>query len=469
MNKSVAQSVGEYKDVLGGLDEVILQKALEWGKKLYQKVVEQLDELLFKLKLPGLGAEHKRPVWYSSCLGKVRVKRRQYWTSKGVYRYLLDEVLGMVGKDHMSAAAKRLALEMGTSMSFRRSAEVLAKASAVRLSHQTIWKLTGRVADPYLQKADREIRNLLETGELPEGEGKKAACLLLEADGVMLSLQRQRAKKAEVKLGIAYEGWTQVGKDRYATVNKTIYGDLCGTEEYWAGMTVKLAKSYDLAGLGRSVLGGDGASWVKEGCEHLGSIFQLDRYHLNRELRAALGADNAAIAAVRWCCEQGEIERACELVCEAAQRKKGEEAKKISRLSRYLRDNAPGLRDYRLDLGRWGAGLRRTGAMEGNVDKLVVRRMKNQGMSWSPQGIRRMLCVRFLYLEGKADEVLKCPRRADLPRIPARKVRSLIGRVGVLQPHIGVLETALPALYGPHRNRPWVQVLKSMLQPNDIR
>jgi hypothetical protein len=58
-------------------------------------------------------------------------------------------------------------------------------------------------------------------------------------------------------------------------------------------------------------------------------------------------------------------------------------------------------------LGEEGKGLRRTDAMEGNVDKLVVRRMKNQGMSWSLQGIRRLLCVRFLVLEGKLTGWLK--------------------------------------------------------------
>jgi len=35
-----------------------------------------------------------------------------------------------------------------------------------------------------------------------------------EADGVMLSLQQEEARKAEVKLGIAYEAWARVGKNR---------------------------------------------------------------------------------------------------------------------------------------------------------------------------------------------------------------------------------------------------------------
>jgi len=57
-----------------------------------------------------------------------------------------------------------------------------------------------------------------ETGELTQSEGRKANRLMIEADGVVLPLQREQAHKAEVKLGIAYEGWQKVGKDRYRTV-----------------------------------------------------------------------------------------------------------------------------------------------------------------------------------------------------------------------------------------------------------
>ena len=60
-------------------------------------------------------------------------------------------------------------------------------------------------------------------------------------------------------------------------------------------------------------------------------------------------------------------------------------------LHHYLHANINGVADYRMKLGEEGKGLRRTCAMEGTVDKLAVRRMKNQDMSWSLQGIRRLL------------------------------------------------------------------------------
>ena len=69
---------------------------------------------------------------------------------------------------------------------------------------------------------------------------------------------------------------------------------------------------------------------------------------------------------------------------------------RMARAYCYIRENSSGLGDYRLSLGEEGKTLRHTGAIEGNIDKLIVRRMKNQGMSWTLKGISRLLCVRFL-------------------------------------------------------------------------
>ncbi len=46
--------------------------------------------------------------------------------------------------------------------------------------------------------------------------------------------------------------------------------------------------------------------------------------------------------------------------------------------------------------GEKGKGLRRVGAMEGNLDKLIVRWIGNQEVSWTIRGIRHLLCARFL-------------------------------------------------------------------------
>jgi hypothetical protein len=463
LKRSLTESQAELKSLLLGLDKVLLEKAIELARRWYKAIVEKLDELIKKLRDKRLSIEHLRVTWYETCLGPVRVKRRQYRDKDGQYRYLLDELLGM-GRDHTVASVREIALELASKMSYRGSAEVLRRTSAIDLSHQTIWRLLARVADPYLKKAELELRDFLETGEIPEGEGRELARLLVEADGVMLSLQRERERRAEVKVGIAYEGWSEVSRDRYRTVNKTIFAEVAGWQEYWAGMSLKLQKRYELSKVGEIIVGGDGARWIKEGVEYLGGRFQLDRYHLNRELCSALGKEGETRRKVREACDKGQVELGLGILSEAMKKAQGEQARRLRKACGYLSENSSGLGDYRQELGEEGKTLRRTGAIEGNVDKLVVRRMKNQGMNWTIRGIRRLLCVRFLVLEGKLREWL---HQGDNGRsksiLSRRRVRPVIDKT--LKENPGDwLDVQLPALQGPHASRPWAQVLKALAE-----
>lgn len=466
MAKSLPDSGTELKSLVQGLDKVILEKAMEWGRKCYKALLEEVDEALAEHK-GKLQPEHRREVWYQTCLGAVKVRRRQYGGGEGRGRCLLDECMGMGRYSHVTEGVRELALEMVSVMPYRRSAAVLRKATAIDLAHQTIWRLVAKAADPYLDKAQREIESFLETGKMPEGEGRRVARLMVEADGVMLSLQRERERKAEVKLGIAYEGWEKVGKDRYRTVNKTCFAMVADGDSFWAGMTLKLHGKYDLAGVKDTIVGGDGAEWVKDGASYVKGQFQLDRYHLNRELTAALGRDRDTKGRIWHACESGEVESGLRILAEAMRKAKGEQALRLSRAYHYMWENRSGIADFRSDLDK-NQGMRRTGAMEGNVDKLVVRRMKNQGMSWSLRGISRLLCVRFLVLEGKLDEWLEKPAATEAKStFPKKRIRRIVTNLSFHEPD-DWLKAALPTLRGPHAARPWVRALKHLTEAQAI-
>lgn len=239
MVSSLTKDLESIKDIRQ-LEKYIFSKAMEWAMKIYKTILEQLDELFKEKRDKKLKIMDKRDVWYKTCLGPVKVKRRYYRDQFDNYHYPLDELLGMNKYRHITLNVQQLALEMASDMTFRKSAEVLAKTTAISLSHQTIKNLLTRVAGGYLDQKKNEITHFMDTGEITEGDGKKTDPLLMEADGVMLSLQRQKARKAEVKLGIAYEGWDKVGKDRYKRVNKTFYADIASSERFWAGFTLKL-------------------------------------------------------------------------------------------------------------------------------------------------------------------------------------------------------------------------------------
>jgi hypothetical protein len=467
LTMSVTKSAAELKLILPGLDKMILAQAIEWGRRRYKAILEEVDEALAENK-GKLAIEHRRAVWYQTCLGTVKIRRRQYQGGEGQRRCLLDECMGMSRYSHVTAKVRELALEMASTIPYRRSAQVLRKATAIDLAHQTIWRLVAQAADPYLDQARRETEKFMETGEIPEGEGRKVARLMVEADGVMLSLQRERERKTEVKLGIAYEGWEKVGKDRYRTVNKTCFATVGSGETFWSGMTLKLHTKYDLAAIKNTIVGGDGAKWVKEGADYVGGRFQLDRYHLNRELTTALGRDKETKGRVWHACETGEVDLGLRILAEAMSKAKGDQATRLARTYHYLRENRSGVADYRLGVPSECPGLRRTGAMEGNVDKLVVRRMKNQGMSWSVKGIRRLLCVRFLLLEGNLTDWLNKKKVSDvsLP-IPKKRIRRIVNNLSFHESD-DWLKAGLPVLSGPHADRPWASVLKNLTEVQSI-
>jgi hypothetical protein len=461
---SLPDSQAELKSLLQHLDKVILGKVIEYAGASYKATLEKIDDAIAGCRSGGLRIEHRREVYYQTCLGPIKVMRRVYRDVEGRRRYLLDEVMGMNKRSHVTKGVQVLALDLASSMPYRRSAEVLRKTSAIDLTYQTIWRLVAKTADPYLKKTEQELKWFQETGEIPDGEGKRVARLMVEADGVMLSLQREKERKTEVKLGIAYEGWEKVGKDRYKTVNKTIFATVAGGDTFWEGMSLKLQKRYDLSSVGETIVGGDGAGWIKEGARYVNGRFQLDHYHLNRELTTALGQDKETKERVWHACEQGDIKNALQIMADAAGQARGEVAQRITKAYHYLYDNRFGLEDYRLKLGEEGVGLRRTGAMEGNVDKLVVRRMKNQGMSWSLKGIRRLLCVRFLVLEGKLPGWLS-DKKPYAPQIsiPVKKIHRIVTRLSAQEPDAW-LQAGLPALYGPYASRPWVKVLRNITE-----
>ncbi len=464
MKRSLTQEEESFKSIICQLEEYIFNKAMEWARKIYQSVLAHLDNLIKARRDKRLKIVHHRDTWYKTYLGHIKVKRRYYRDQSGNYHYPLDELLGMEKHRHNTLQVQQMALELASMMTYRRSAEILQKTTAINLSHQTIKNLLTRVADRYLAKKTNEISHLIETGEITEGDCKKTDLLIMEADGVMLSLQREKAKKAEVKLGIAYEGWDKVGKDRYKTINKTFYADIASSERFWLGFTSKLHSRYDLAGINRFVLGGDGASWIKDGLGYFGAEFQLSRYHYNRELRRVLCKDHKAIKLIRDACDRGDITTANRELEMLRQTAKGERAIDIKRLQHYLLSNAFGLKDYRPETGAVTNKLRRTGAMEGNVDKLIARRMKNQGMSWSLRGIRSLLCVRFMTLEGKLGQRLyESSQKTSIPAVHKKNVIHVIDKV-IKQNYLEWFNAGLPALYGPHSSRPWVQQLKSLVE-----
>lgn len=57
--------------------------------------------------------------------------------------------------------------------------------------------------------------------------------LCIEADGVMIRLQKAKEKRGEIKHIVAYEGKEQIGQDRFALKNKLVLSSLNDGKAVW--------------------------------------------------------------------------------------------------------------------------------------------------------------------------------------------------------------------------------------------
>jgi len=254
--------------------------------------------------------------------------------------------------------------------------------------------------------------------------------------------------------------WEVGGKGRYRLKEKTVYLGMMDGDRFWDGFSLRLAKKYDLSRVERLVVGGDGAHFVRDGSEIMGAAYQLDRFHLRRALLRGTGGDVLLSNEVYRLCVVGDIAEADRLLMKAQTQRGKEQSPEIGWLRAYLLENACGLADYRIRGG--GEALRGLGAIEGNVDKLVACRMKRRGMSWTKRGAQRMARLLELRYSGEISDWIR-PKRGITTLTPATAPAAAPGGKRRDNWSAQWLDAGVPALYGPHSNRPWVQALNSLV------
>jgi hypothetical protein len=449
------------KEDLGGWEEKAFGFACDLARGLAKEILEELDDKLMLEKATNMKVVGFKEHWLTTIFGDIRIKRRLYRDKNGNYRFLLDEKMGLDKGSHVSPKVKELAIIASTRHTFREVEQNIKAIFPWGISHTTVHNLSGKVAGSYIAEEEKEVNALFEDGVIPETEGKVLPYLVIEADGVNIALQRERETRAEVKVGIAHEGWQEISKNRYKLKEKSVYSGIMHGDRFWEGFSLSLAKKYDLPQIGKVIVGGDGASWVKEGAELVGGLYELDRFHLKRALHQGL-ANDPLVVEVYESCITGEITKVDRLLIEAQEKADSDKAKEIMRLRGYLMENCYGLRDYRLEVD--GGGLRGLGAIEGNVDKLIADRMKKRGMSWTKRGADRMARLISLRERGDLNTWVKYQNK---PRpIPSREKALPKGDQYQHRDNAAWLSASLPALHGPHSDRPWVRILWALAHGN---
>ena len=444
------------------LDEHIYQGLQSAGKALHQVLLQEVDDGIREVvpeTWKNTGRE-KRQI--TSCMGTIQYTRRIYQDDKGKRRTPLDEMIGLERHSRYSMSVKRKGSYLASELPYREASDVLGWLIGDFISHSAIGRMVREVGEKIQLEEEVERERIYEDAEDAEPGEIPAKILYGESDGVWISLQREEKQKTEVRVGILYTCKRAIGAGRKALENKVVVTKIVKNSHEWQETMLKTAYDhYDLTQTDQVIVGGDGNRWVRHSFDLLAlpTEFVLDRYHLYREARRAFGFTGQTENWITQICQEG-LEAVLPEMLQTMSQARPKTAKKMRQFIRYLVNNREGLLDpdCRSHLKTRVGNL---GAIEGNVDKLVVRRLKGQGRSWCLDGAKAMLAV------CRHKQELK--QNAFKPFLKQRKALNVKHIIKTNVPNEGDwLQANVPALHLCHSNRPWAKVLREKIHPHGV-
>jgi hypothetical protein len=432
------------------LEEDIQELVQEMGHQVIKASIQAIDDRV-ALEVPeswrNAGTEGR---WLISSLGAIKYRRRIYLDERKRRRKPVDELLGIERYGRVSKRVQEMGSSLAGTGTYRLAAKQLSWLIKTPISHSAIqrmaWEIGSRIADG--EEAER--RRIFETGGQLEAGKIKAPVLYGESDGVWVHLQREKRKSAEVRVGILSTGRKQIGKDRYRLENKHCITAIGLNSMKWQEQILREAHlTYDLEQTQLLIIGGDGNQWVRHSFDRieLPQEFILDRFHLHRAARRAYQDRVAAKEMVEKLRQKGFAMARHELIQQIEQAE-GRKKDLLLEFYKYVQHNQDGL----LDLEKRGyTNPVYLGAIEGNVDKLVVHRIKGRGCSWRLPGLRAMLAL------CRYGEELKCHAYQYLPvQMPEKMIHRL---PNVEVEYSETIIKPMPILHGPDQAKPWVKRL----------
>lgn len=440
------------------LEEKIQEIAIEIGQQAFGMGIKELDDQILN-KVPkgwqNVGTEER---WLVSSIGALRYKRRIYLDEKRRRRKPMDELLGIEKYGRMSGRVQEMGASLACMGTYRLAANQLSWLIKTPISHSAVQRMAWATGNRIADEEEAERKRVFEHGEPIEAGRIKAPILYGESDGVWVHLQREKRRSAEVRVAIMSTGRKQIGKDRYRLENKRCITAIGLNSERWQEQIVRESHLYyDLSETKMLISGGDGNQWVRHSFDRMEipQEFVLDRFHLHRAARRVLHDKEEVKKLMTQLCTEGFSGAQKELE-QRINHSEDSEKKKLTEFYCYVRNNQDGL----LDLKKRGVALPAyLGGIEGNVDKLVVHRMKGRGCSWRLRGLRAMLAL------CRNCEALKLHSYRYLSlSVPSKSIH----RVQKLDVEYSeVLPKTLPILYGPDHDKPWVNTLRKIVHGRD--
>ena len=356
-------------------EEYFVPRVSQVVAELISAYYEQIDHALLEdrqgRREAGLLVERKgdaRKVL--TRLGNVTYRRTYYQKKDGTYCHPVDEIAGVAAYERVSGGVSLALVEATRELSYARSSRVVTGGA---VSRQTVLNKVRQ------SKARKET--------VPR---RQVPVLHVDADEDHVRLQNGGNTIAPLISG--YEGIEKQGK---RGVCKNIfhiseYGKK--PDELWEEFLEELERRYDLEDT-RIYLHGDGAPWIRKGLEWLpNSTFVLDRYHVNKALKAAVaGIERKSGAQYKRllykALEEGDQDFFLS-IRDSLLLRFPEHEETIQKNTDYLLQHFDAIHLWNIDpeaaLG---------GATEPHVSHVLSARLSSRPMAWSKETLTRFLPI----------------------------------------------------------------------------
>ena len=357
------------------------------GEMISEAVIESYDNRIRKEEAKGLKVLGRETRVVEMECGKVAVKRRVYQRKDGRRWKPIDELLGLEKYQRRDEKVMERNCVLAAQTTYRRTAEISSYLNEKAISASTIGRDVKRVGGKIAaqEKAYRA----------EEGGKIRSEILNCESDGILISLQKEKKHKAEIRMAIAYTGKKWISGNRYRLQNKLSIMAMDVTTEKWQEMICeRMYSKYDLGSVSLLAVGGDGGKWVGSSFDLVG-VKQIERvldpFHINKAIREAYGKEIDVPDTLKTLYRDGFDAVATEL-----QRLKDQGSASARKAKNCCFEYLKNHQDEILPLSARGlpyenlAGL---GCMESNVGKSIALRMKTRGCSWSRSGAEAMVAI----------------------------------------------------------------------------
>jgi Uncharacterised protein family (UPF0236). len=390
----------DVEDELNELGRLILQWAIEGAD---ERLCENADE---------------RKDWVIARRGDVKEiltsfgmmsYRRTYFRHKrtGRHRYLADEQVGIRPHQRIDTGLKGTLVERAVEASYHRSGKWHKRHKSWNVSGQTV------------MKAIREVELSQSTWEPPEKK-RRVPYLFIQADEDHVGNQdgpRWHPRLVTVHEGVEGPSW------RKRLINAQHFGGLYSgrNEALWHEVWQYLEATYDLEHVAAILVSGDGAAWIRAGCEYIpGSVFVLDRYHASKYVTKAAANDAWLYGRLWRALEDGDRRGLRAMLHEAAQKAETDNRRMaIEDCLRYLDRNWDGIMAWQTFRDVWPGC-----SAEGHVSHVYAARMSSRPMAWRCKGVDQMSRMRVMAANGKSvREVYVSQKTQGLPPLRLKEER----------------------------------------------